>query len=154
MWPEFAANGKAGITLAQLLSHQAGLSAMDAPQTSVLDHAAVAAALAAQAPNWPPGTAHGYGPRTFGFLVDELLRRRRPGQTVGSYWRAQFAEPLALDIWIGLPDEEGSRMASIYPPRSAGPGQTRRVPRCVWRREPRSRGGRSRGRPDCTPSRP
>ncbi len=122
LWPEFAANGKAAITLAQLLSHQAGLSAMDAPQTSVLDHDAVAAALAAQAPNWPPGTAHGYGPRTFGFLVDELLRRLRPGQTVGSYWREQFAEPLDLDIWIGLPDEQAGRVASIYPARSA-PGQ-------------------------------
>ena len=120
LWPEFAANGKETITLAQLLSHQAGLAAMDAPQTSVLDHAAVAAALAAQAPNWTPGSAHGYHPRTFGFLVDELLRRLRPGQTVGSYWREQFGEPLGLDLWIGLPDEQMGRVATIHAARATG----------------------------------
>ena len=122
LWPEFAANGKSTITLAQLLSHQAGLAAMDAPHTSVLDHPAVAAALATQPPNWPPGTAHGYHPRTFGFLIDELLRRLRPGQTVGTYWRTTFAEPLHLDLWIGLPDEQTERTASIYPARSTGQG--------------------------------
>ena len=118
LWPEFAANGKGDITLAMLLSHQAGLAAMAELETSILDHAAVAAALAAQAPNWTPGTAHGYGPRTFGFLVDELLRRLRPGQTVSTYWRQTFAEPLGLDLWIGLPDEQVGRVASIYPART------------------------------------
>lgn len=118
VWPEFAANGKAGITLAQLLSHQSGLSAMAEPEVSILDHAAVATALAAQAPWWTPGTAHGYGPRTYGFLVDEILRRLRPGQTVGRYWRQTFAEPLGLDLWIGLPDEQAERVAAIYPART------------------------------------
>ena len=120
LWPEFAAAGKEAVTLAQLLSHQAGLAAMDAPQTSVLDHRAVAAALAAQAPNWPPGTAHGYHPRTYGFLVDELLRRRRPAHTVATYWREAFAEPLGLDFWIGLPDSETDRVATIYASRAGG----------------------------------
>ncbi len=118
LWPEFAAQGKGGITVAQLLSHQSGLAAMAEPDVSIFDHAAVAAALAAQAPCWPPGTAHGYGPRTFGFLVDELLRRLRPGQTVGTYWRQTFAEPLGLDLWIGLPDEQFARAANLYPART------------------------------------
>ncbi len=124
LWPEFAAAGKGAVTLAELLSHRAGLAAMDAPQTSVLDHRAVAAALAAQAPNWPLGTAHGYHPRTYGFLVDELLRRRRPAHTVGTYWRETFAEPLGLDFWIGLPDAEMSRVATIYASRAGGPALT------------------------------
>lgn len=118
LWPEFAQNGKAAITLAQLLSHQSGLAALAEPDVSILDHAAVAAALAAQAPCWPPGSAHGYGPRTFGFLADETLRRLRPGQTLAAYWRQTFAEPLGLDIWIGLPDEQAGRVASIYPART------------------------------------
>ncbi len=122
LWPEFAQNGKEGVTLAQLLSHQAGLAAMASPEVSLFDHDAVAAALAAQAPVWPPGRAHGYGPRTFGFLMDECLRRLRPGQTLGQYWRAQFGDPLGLDIWIGLPDELAVRVASVYPAKS-GPGQ-------------------------------
>lgn len=121
LWPEFAAAGKESVTLAQLLSHQAGLAAMDMPQTSVLDHRAVAVALAAQPPNWPPGTAQGYHPRTYGFLVDELLRRCRPAHTVATYWRDTFAEPLGLDFWIGLPDEEMGRVATIYASRASGP---------------------------------
>lgn len=124
LWPEFAAGGKEAITLTQLLSHQAGLAAMDAPCTSALDHHGVAAALAAQAPNWPPGTAHGYHPRTYGFLLDELLRRRRPAQTVASYWRGIFAEPLGLDFWIGLPDEKMDLVATIYAARAGGPALT------------------------------
>ncbi len=124
LWPEFAANGKDLVTLAQLLSHQAGLAAMDVPTTSVLDHRAVVAALAAQAPNWLPSTAHGYHPRTYGFLVDELLRRRRPAHTAASYWRETFAEPLGLDFWIGLPDAEAHRAATIHAARAGGPTLT------------------------------
>ncbi len=74
-WPEFAQAGKGKITLSQLLSHQAGLCALD-QRVDVLDYDAVIRALEAQEPLWPPGTAHGYHARTFGFLLDELVRRR------------------------------------------------------------------------------
>jgi CubicO group peptidase (beta-lactamase class C family) len=111
-WPEFAQAGKNEITLAQLLSHQAGLCAFDA-SVDVLDYRAVIAALEKQAPLWPPGTAHGYHARTFGFLLDELVRRLA-GITLSEYWRKTFADPLELDIWIGLPDSEQARVATIY----------------------------------------
>jgi CubicO group peptidase (beta-lactamase class C family) len=117
-WPEFAQAGKSTITIEQLLSHQAGLSALDA-QTDVLDYPAVIAALEKQAPFWPPGTAHGYHARTFGFLVDELTRRIT-GQRVSEYWRKTFAEPMKLDIWIGLPETEQSRAATIYAAKAGG----------------------------------
>src|SRR4029077_6141988 len=73
-WPGFAQAGKENITLTQLLSHQAGLAALDR-RVDILDYTAVIAALEKQEPNWPPGTAHGYHARTFGFLLDELVRR-------------------------------------------------------------------------------
>ena len=76
LWPEFAAAGKERITLAELLSHRAGLAAMERTGLAITDHEAVAAALAAQPPNWPADGSHGYGARTFGFLLDELVRRR------------------------------------------------------------------------------
>jgi CubicO group peptidase (beta-lactamase class C family) len=117
-WPEFAQAGKSEITIAQLLSHQAGLSALD-DQTEVLDYPAVIAALEKQAPLWPPGTAHGYHARTFGFLVDELARRIT-GQRISEYWRSMFAEPLELDIWIGLPAPENKRAATIYAAKAGG----------------------------------
>ena len=111
-WPEFAQAGKGEITLAQLLSHQAALCALD-KRVDVLDYAAVIQALERQAPLWPAGTAHGYHARTFGFLIDELVRRIA-GKTVGEYWREQFAEPMALDVWIGLPESEEQRVATMY----------------------------------------
>ena len=111
-WPEFAQAEKGEITLAQLLSHQAGLCALDVP-VDVIDYPAIIAALEKQAPLWPPGTAHGYHARTFGFLLDEVVRRIA-GMTLSDYWRKTFANPLGLDIWIGLPDSEEPRVATIY----------------------------------------
>ena len=116
-WPEFAQNGKGEITIVQVISHQAGLSAIDEP-VSIFDYEAVIAALARQKPLWPPGTAHGYHARTFGFLIDEIARRIA-GVRIASYWREVFAEPLQLDFWIGLPAELNDRCATIYAAKSA-----------------------------------
>ncbi len=111
-WPEFGQANKQTITLTQLLSHQAGLCALDR-RVDVLDYGAVIHALEAQQPLWPPGTAHGYHARTFGFLVDELVRRIA-GKTLSDYWQENFARPLSLDFWIGLPKKENPRMATMY----------------------------------------
>jgi len=91
-WPQFARAGKERITLAQLLSHQAGLCALDR-RVDVLDYGAVIRALEEQKPLWPPGTAHGYHARTFGFLLDELVRRIA-GKPLTEYWQEVFVEPL------------------------------------------------------------
>ena len=116
-WPEFAQGGKDQITLAQLLSHQAGLVALD-EAVEVTDYAAVIAALEKQRPLWPPGRAHGYHARTFGFLLDELVRRI-DSRSLGEYWREVFAEPLGLDIWIGLPAEKNACVATTYAAKAA-----------------------------------
>jgi CubicO group peptidase (beta-lactamase class C family) len=118
-WPEFAQAGKEKVTLAQLLSHQAGLCALD-QRVDVLDYDAVIRALEAQKPLWPPGTAHGYHARTFGFLLDELVRQIA-GKTLSDYWQENFARPLNLDFWIGLPEKENSRVATMYAAKSGKP---------------------------------
>jgi len=123
-WPEFAQAGKEKITLAQLLSHQAGLCALDA-RVDVLDYGAVIKALEVQTPLWPPGTAHGYHARTFGFLLDELVRRIA-GKTLSQDWREVFAEPLNLDLWIGLPERENSRVATVYAAKSGRPPEPKK----------------------------
>jgi len=58
-WPEFAAGGKEKITIAEALSHQAGLSGIpdEMPPETWLDWDAIASKLAAMAPLWPPGRA-------------------------------------------------------------------------------------------------
>jgi CubicO group peptidase (beta-lactamase class C family) len=115
-WPEFAQAGKEKITIAQLLSHQAGLAALDR-EVDILDYNAVIGALEKQEPNWPPGSAHGYHARTFGFLLDELVRRIS-GFRISEYWRKVFAEALGLDLWIGLPQKENARVARMVPPKA------------------------------------
>ena len=119
-WPEFAQSGKEEITIAQVMSHQAGLPALSTP-VLVTDYDAVVAALAAEPPHWPIGEGHGYHPRTFGFLVDEILRRITGGTPLREYWRAQFAELLGLDVWIGVPPEIIPRVAPVFPAQSAPP---------------------------------
>lgn len=120
VWPEFAQAGKERVTIAEVLSHQAGLAALATP-AEVMDHDAVAAVLAAQAPAWPLGEGHGYHPRTFGFLVDEILRRITSGRTLREYWRTEFADALDLDVWIGLPPDRVREPAAIFPTKISPP---------------------------------
>jgi CubicO group peptidase (beta-lactamase class C family) len=119
-WPEFAAAGKGHVTIAELMSHQAGLSALS-HGIEVWDYGAIVAALAAEAPHWPLGSGHGYHPRTSGYLLDELLRRITGGTTLAAYWQTTFAEPLALDLWIGVPPHMVEQVAPIHGSRTAPP---------------------------------
>lgn len=120
VWPAFAAAGKERTSLAELLSHRAGLAAIDRQGLAITDHDAVAASLAAQPPNWPADGSHGYGARTFGFLVDEIIRRLT-GETLGSYWERVFRGPLRLDLWFGLPDELIDEAANVVAPKLPPP---------------------------------
>lgn len=110
VWPAFPV---AEATFADLLSHQCGLAALDR-RASVWEHDEVVAAIEAQDPTWRPGNGHGYHPRTFGPLVEELVRRLT-GFTLGAVWRERIAKPLGLEFWIGLPEEEWPRVARLYP---------------------------------------
>lgn len=120
LWPEFAAAGKERIALSEALSHRAGLAAIDRKGLAITDHEGVAAALAAQAPNWPADGSHGYGARTHGFLLDELVRRVA-GEPLGSYWDRVFRRPLGLDLWFGMPAELADTAATVIAPRTAPP---------------------------------
>ena len=115
-WPEYGQNGKADTTLLHVLTHQAGQPALRDRDISLLEHERVAEALARQEPFWKPGSAHGYHARTYGFLVDEIVRRIS-GIDVGAYFREVFATPLNLDLWIGLPPELAEEVAPIFAAR-------------------------------------
>lgn len=117
LWPEFGAEGKNCITLEELLSHRAGLAAIDRKGLAITDHAGVADALAAQPPNWPLHGSHGYGARTFGFLLDEIVRRLI-GETLGDRWERVFRAPLALDLWFGLPEQLAGTAATVIAPKT------------------------------------
>ena len=117
LWPAFGAAGKQDVTVAQLLSHQAGLPGFsEAVEPSIwFDAAAVLDRLAAQAPMWAPGTASGYHPITVGYLANEVYRRAT-GRTMGQALRQDFAD---LDLWIGLPESEHGRVAQMRKPTAA-----------------------------------
>ena len=105
-WPEFAQNGKAAITVRQLLGHEAGLVLLDEKLTleKLRDLDYLARVLARQKPAWEPGTRHGYHTMSIGLYMQELLRRVDPAhRTLGRCFREEIAEPLGLDFYIGLP---------------------------------------------------
>src|SRR5256885_15811028 len=128
-WPEFAANGKARIPGRWLLSHRAGVAALDrpVPLADMLAWHPMAAALAAQRPLWTPRTAHGYHGRTFGWLVGEVIRRVS-GRTPGRFFAEEIAGPLGLDFYMGLPSGERARVSRMAYQELEFPGTPESIP--------------------------
>jgi len=115
-WPEFAQAGKAGVSIADLLAHRAGLMILEKAIDS-FEHEAIVNALARQAMHEEAGCSQGYHAKTYGYLLDEVVRRVT-GITLGEYWRETLAGPLGLDFYIGLPEACESRTATIYAARN------------------------------------
>jgi CubicO group peptidase (beta-lactamase class C family) len=119
-WPEFAQHGKERVTVRQLLSHQAGLYALDqaVDRALVADLDRLAPVLARQKPAWPPGTRQAYHAVTLGFYEGELLRRVDPQhRTLGQFFEDEIARPLGLDVYIRLPEDiPNARLATLAPP--------------------------------------
>jgi len=113
-WPEFGQAGKEDITVAMVLGHRSGVIGPRSRLTpkETLDWDAVCAHLAKAEPWWQPGTAQGYHMCSFGFLVGEIVRRAT-GRTLGDYLRTEIAEPLGIDVHIGLPKAEHHRCADM-----------------------------------------
>jgi CubicO group peptidase (beta-lactamase class C family) len=122
-WPEFAQGGKQGITIRQLLAHEAGLVCLDEELSidRLRDLDDVARVLARQKPAWPPGTRYGYHAMTIGLYMQELIRRTDPARrTLGRFFRDEIAQPLGLDFHIGLPHEIPARRLATVMHFSAG----------------------------------
>lgn len=135
-WPEFAAAGKAAITVREVLSHRAALPVIDVdPIDAVLDWQVAVDALAAQRPQYDGTRFYVYHALSFGFLVGELVRRVS-GVGFGDYVHAHLAEPLGLHLWVGTPEEVDARLlpglttdvVDLPEPASAEP-----VCRASWR---------------------
>lgn len=116
-WPEFAVAGKDKVLVRHVLAHTAGLPSWDGPIGELYDWSSATARLAAQAPQWEPGSAAGYHSLTQGFLVGEVIRRIT-GRSVGDFFAAEVAGPLGADFHIGLPAEHDHRVALAVPPPS------------------------------------
>ena len=119
-WPAFAQNGKASITVKQVMSHTAGVSGWDMPFTieQLYDYEGAVAHLAAQAPWWEPGTASGYSLLNYGHVVGELVRRVS-GKTLRAFIAEEIAGPLGADFTLGVPRSAYDRVSNVVPPPPA-----------------------------------
>ncbi len=119
-WPEFAQNGKAGITVKQVMSHTAGVSGWDMPFTieQLYDYEGAVAHLAAQAPWWEPGAASGYSLLNYGHIVGELVRRVS-GKTLRVFIAEEIAGPLGADFTLGVQKSAYDRISNVVPPPPA-----------------------------------
>lgn len=121
LWPEFAAHGKGDLTVAEVLSHQAGLPGIteEMQPEDWFDWDGICARLAAQEPIWEPGTKSGYHPLTFGFLAGEIARRAdAKNRTLGTILREEFCQPHEIDFFLGTPESEHGRTADLHKPKA------------------------------------
>ncbi|GAA2496318.1 serine hydrolase domain-containing protein [Streptomyces gobitricini] len=127
-WPEYKAAGKERTLVRHLLSHQAGVPALDRPLTlaEAADLSVASDAIAAQAPVWEPGTDHGYHAHTYGFLLSALVQRVT-GRSIGRWVAEEIARPLGLDLWIGLPADEAHRAGRVGPVEEPADGGALRL---------------------------
>ncbi len=139
--PEFAANGKEGITLRHLLTHTAGLRIAEAgwPRHSREEIVARICAMKPE-PRWAPGEKAGYNHSASWFLLAEVIQRL-DGRSFDRYVREEIFEPLGMDdSWIGMPRERyhayqaADRIASMW--KTEVPGDSEPVPH-GWNTEDR-----------------
>lgn len=142
-WPEFGQHGKEQITLADLMRHEAGLSAFDeslepeALHPANLRENAVGAVIERQKPMWRPGAGNEreYHAITRGWIANEVFRRVEPrGRTMGQFVREEVAKPLGIDVNIDVTPEQIDR---ISPGRMLGIGYQLRqslIPRVAGRK--------------------
>lgn len=115
-WPEFGQAGKENVTVAMMLNHSVGLPAFreTVKEGGFYDWDYMVGLLERQEPFWEPGTRNGYHMVSFGWTVGELVRRVS-GKSLGTFFADEFAKPLGLDFWIGLPEAIEPRVANMIP---------------------------------------
>lgn len=114
-WPAFGQSGKEAIPVRWALSHLASVPVADAaPRGAIYDWDAMTAAIAAQAPLWPPGTRPCYHTATQGFILGQILRAVT-GRDLGTLLQERLCRPLGLDYHIGLAERDLARCAQMIP---------------------------------------
>jgi len=149
-WPEFATNGKSGILVRHVVSHQAGLPGLTTPVTveEATDSVRMAQLLASQRPVYAPGREVQYHALTFGWLSGELIRRI-DGRPIGVFLQDEIARPLNLEVWIGLPPSQEHRVARVEHTRDFSSEHEELIKICeedkyawsVWANPPRFKDG-------------
>jgi CubicO group peptidase (beta-lactamase class C family) len=122
-WPQFAANGKGAITVAQAMTHQAGLHAVPRPLTTefIMNWQAGLDWIANGTPAWEPGTATGYHALTYAWVVGGIVQFAS-GRHIQDVIQEEIAVPLGIDgqLYVGIPDGVEDRLATLTGQRKPG----------------------------------
>ncbi|MDG2045697.1 MAG: serine hydrolase [Halioglobus sp.] len=121
-WPEFGAHGKEGLTLAELMRHEAGLAAFNVSiePTDLLPENIkknkVGRIIEAHSQTYPRGEEQKreYHAITRGWIVNELFRRvDQRGRTIGEFLKEDISRPLGVDAFIGVAQEDLDRVKKV-----------------------------------------
>jgi CubicO group peptidase (beta-lactamase class C family) len=115
-WPEFGQNGKETATVDMALDHSVGVPHVrEVPKPGAFnDYDHMVDVIAKEAAFWPPGTRNGYHAVTMSWTVGEIVHRAA-NKRMGKFFQDEVAKPLGLEFWIGLPEEQESRVAPMFP---------------------------------------
>ncbi|KAK0394498.1 hypothetical protein QR680_000774 [Steinernema hermaphroditum] len=115
-WPEFGKMGKENVTVQMIMSHTSGLVIVDTPISfeDALDHKRMSKILEEQSPYWAPGEHLGYHAVTYGWLVDQIVRRADPKKrSIGTFLKEEITDKHGLEFYFGLPLEMAHRVARL-----------------------------------------
>ncbi|WP_049721896.1 serine hydrolase domain-containing protein [Gilvimarinus polysaccharolyticus] len=115
-WPAFTGKGKEHISVRQVLAHRSGMSAFH-PRLKdpvIFDADSVSKLLEYDEPWWTPGSAQGYSPFLYGWILAELAKQVT-GRTFSDLFKHYWAEPLSLNVHFGVPDARQSELADVAP---------------------------------------
>src|SRR2546426_9254838 len=116
VWPEFAARGKDGVTIRQVLNHTAGVPGI--PLTTTIEDLCnwekMCSSIAGAELWWKPGTKIGYHAYTFGYIVGEVIRRVT-GKRISQLLHEEVSGPLGVEreLYFGMPRSEHHRLAVL-----------------------------------------
>ncbi|MEI8143963.1 MAG: serine hydrolase domain-containing protein [Alphaproteobacteria bacterium] len=119
--PDFAANGKGGITVIQLLTHQGGFPNAVVPEAAWEDPALLRATVCGFSLETTPGSVVHYHALAAHWVAAALIRAVT-GDDHRAFIRDRVIKPLGLekDLFIGVPSSEQARVADIYDPSPQG----------------------------------
>jgi CubicO group peptidase (beta-lactamase class C family) len=114
LWPGFAQGGKAGTTLAMMLTHCSPVPALRDPirPGGACDWDYMIERMAAEPAWWVPGTRQGYHALTYAWTVGQMVRLAA-GKPLASVLEEEITEPNGIDFWIGLPEQHEGRVAPL-----------------------------------------
>lgn len=116
-WPEFAAAGKETITLRQVLSHRSGVNAFHPriEEADIYDWHKVIAHIEREQPWWTPGSAQGYSPMLYGWIVGEVVRRVSGADSFNQVFQRNIAQPLGMNCVFGVSEQQLDQVADVVP---------------------------------------